>query len=469
MKVPSIVLLAFILVVGQTGFAEKITFDYLYSIPRPSSPQVSPDGRHVAFVLTEKDAQAGTSESHLWLMDSDGDNLKKLTNGPGSESSPRWSPDGKQVAFESSRSGQSQIWLLPIDGGEASQVTSLSTGAGGVVWASTGDRFVFVSEVYGGCESDSCNRERAREAADRELQARLYDHLMFRHYNHWDEGTFDQIFVADLSTRTVRNLFPSRFNVPAAWLGGWPDYAVSPDGLEVCFAMSRDPNPALCVNNDLFTVGIRGGEATQITDLEGLESLPSYSPDGKYLCYRQAARAGYESDQNDLVVISREDGTHSNLTETFDYSVSEVVWGAQSRHIYFTAINAGRSCVYRVDVKWGKIETLLDDAVYGDLAISPDSRFLIVNRSLPDVPYELFRFDFKKETLGRLTFFTDDVAGRLDLSPAEDFWFPGFNGDSVHGFLTRPPYMESDRKYPMVLLIHGGPQWCWSSSLSCRS
>jgi dipeptidyl aminopeptidase/acylaminoacyl peptidase len=114
-----------------------------------------------------------------------------------------------------------------------------------------------------------------------------------------------------------------------------------------------------------------------------------------------------------------------------------------------------------MDVKWGQLELLLDDAVYTDLAVSPDGKYLVLSRSLADEPYELFRYDIKKEKLTRLTFFTDGVVNSLDLSRPEDFWFAGFNGDSVHGFLTLPPFMEPGEKYPLVLLIHGGPQWCW--------
>ena len=461
MKRLLLILVSAVAGLSVSAAAGRITFDDLYSMPRASDPQISPDGRRILFVLLERDAVAETGVEHIWVMNSDGSGLRQLTRGEAGESHPRWSPDGRTIVFESSRSGTDQIWVLPIDGGEASPVTRLHMGATGAEWSPSGGRLIFSSSVYPGCETDSCNTSRDRAAESNPLKARLYDKLMYRHYNRWSDSLVDQLFLLEMSDFSYRNIYPSGYNVPTVWLGGNTDYAISPDGSEVCFSISMDSTPALCINNDLMTVGLTGKEPTSITDFEGLEVSPSYSPDGRYISYHAQARACYESDQNDLVLYDRESGTHQNLTESFDRSIGGYVWGPDSRTIYFTAIDAGKSKVYQIDVKWGKTALLLDDAVYDDLAVSPDGKYLVVGRSLADEPYELFKYDIKRETLTRLTFFTDDIVSDLDLSPYEDFWFTGFNGDSVHGYLTYPPFMERGKKYPLVLLIHGGPQWCW--------
>ncbi len=463
MKYAASLTLLVLLCVSVGAEAKSITFDDLYNLPRAVDPQISPDGRLVAFVLIERDAANGTSESHIWVMNDDGSGQRQFTHGPGSEEHPRWSPDGTLLAFQSDRTAGEQVWVMPINGGEARAVTSLSTGASGMEWAQVGDRFLFVSTVWSDCQTDSCNQARSNAVDSNPLKARLYDKLLYRHYNAWDDGMVDQLFMGSLPGPgdSLTNVAPGPFDVPTSLLGGSLDYQFAPDGSEVCFVMSQDTNPAVCVNNNILIVPVGGGTPESVTESEGGETEPRYSPDGQYLAYLCQERACYEADQADIMLYDRQAGTHVNLTDEFDRSVGEYVWGPESRVVYFTAIDAGLSKVYQIDIKWKKIETVLDDAVYGYLAVSPDGKYLVMNRSLADEPYELFRFDLKKDKLTRMTFFTDPVVNNLDLSPAQDFWFTGFGGDSVHGYLTVPPYLEAGEKYPLVLLIHGGPQWCW--------
>jgi len=229
----------------------------------------------------------------------------------------------------------------------------------------------------------------------------------------------------------------------------------------VCFVMSMDSMPAVSVNNDLYVTETSGGEPVRLTNNAGLDTSPRYSPDGRYLAYCAMARAGYESDQRDLVLYDRKKKSHTNLTLEFDRSVGDFVWGPESKRIFFSAVEHGFNMIWRIEVSTGKVEKLLGDAVYGELRVSPDGRFLVVRRSLSDEPYELYRYDLKSRRLSRLTGFSEEIVTGLDMNRAEEFWFTGALGDSIHGFLTMPPDFDPSRKYPLAVLIHGGPQWCW--------
>lgn len=450
-----------VLLIGSTINGRTITFDDLYGMPSARSPVISPDGKQIAFVVATTDMKTEKSSRQLWLMNADGSDQKQLTFGDESVGHPRWSVDATALFFLANRDSVTQIWRLPIEIGEARAVTDLSTGVGEFECLPDGRGVIFVSTVFPNCVSDSCNSRRAREVENNPVKAKLYDKLLYRHYNHWADERVRRLFVLDFDSGGYRAVHTSKQDVPTTLLGGYRDYDVSPETDEVAFAINVDTATAVRVNNDIFVTPISSDQPRRIIDGPGLDGSPRYSPDGRWLSYHAMARAGYESDQRDLVLYDREKQSHMNLTSEFDRSVGGYVWDAKSQYIYFSAIDHGFNKVYRVQIGSGEIETLLDDAVYSDLQVSPDGKFLVVRRSLSDEPYELYRYDIKKRRLTRLTFFTEKVVEDIKMNRAESFWFEGTAGDSVHGFLTLPPNFDSAARYPLVLLIHGGPQWCW--------
>jgi dipeptidyl aminopeptidase/acylaminoacyl peptidase len=442
--------------------ARNITFDDLYSLPRCGDAQISPDGEFVVFTKKTNDLDSNTSETHLWIMGGDGSAIKQLTDGSSDEWHPRWSPDGRTIYFLSdSEEEGTQIWSVPAVGGEVERMTLLSTNISEFECAPSGKSLMLVSNVFPDCHNDSCNKARLDEIEANPVKAKLYDRLLYRHYSQWDNGRVARLFVFDLTDSTYRELYSGPYDTPTALLDGYGDYAFSPDGEEVCFVMSTDSMPAVRVNNDLYITKVEGGDPVRITRNKGLDTSPQYSPDGKYIAYHAMARAGYESDQRDLVLYDRDKSAHVNLTADYDLSIGEFVWAPQSDMIYFTSIEHGFNRVRKVSIESHEIKTVLANAVFGNLQISPDSRYMIVSRSLSDKPYELYRLDLSHQVLTRLTHFTEDVLAGVDLKRAKEFWFVGALEDSVHGFLTLPPNFDRTQKYPLALLIHGGPQWCW--------
>ncbi len=444
-----------------TVSADKITFDDLYSIPSYDSPKISPDGARIVFTLTTTDLEENARESHLYIMDADGGHCRQLTNGPTVEWSPQWAADGKSLLFLSDRSGSNQVWILPIDGGEARQVTSLSTGVGSFQCFPSGRQLLVSSRVFPDCHSDSCNNARVQENEDRPVEARVYDNLLFRRYSFWDDGRVSRLFTVPLDNSTVSELYGGAYSVPSLLLGGSSDVTISPDGNEVVFTMCREAVPAVYVNNDLYTMPMAGGEPKQFTDGAGLESSPRYSSGGRFLAYGSMARAGYESDQRDIVLYDRKNETHTNLTADFDRSINEFVWGPKGKYLYFSTIDRGFTYIGKIETGSGKITKLLDKAVYWNLQLEPGGRYLVLTRSLSNEPFELYRFDLDSERLTRLTYFTEAAVEGIPMNPAEEFYFVGAMDDSIHGFVTFPPDFDESQKYPLVLLIHGGPQWCW--------
>jgi dipeptidyl aminopeptidase/acylaminoacyl peptidase len=443
------------------SYARKMTFDDLYGIPSPGSAQISPDGRQIVYVEHTNNLKTNTSENHLWLMNSDGTAGRKITFGPTSEWHPLWAPDGHSLYFLSDRKGGSQLWKLPLDGGEARQITDISTGVSDMTISPDGSRLLFVSRVYPECPDDSCNRDMTQAAKSQPVRARTYDRLLFRHYRRWDDGKVNRLFVARLDgDGQIRPVILNSEDVPTTVLGGDRDFDISPDDRQIVYVMNTDSMPAVRPNNDLFTIA-DGGEMAHLTQSPALETTARYSPDGKYLSYLGTSRPGYESDKRDLMLIDRSSGRTSNLTSEFELSIGSYTWGPKSRYIYFSSLDHGSLSIYRISIKDGKRESLLSDAVYGDPVVSPDGSYLVTTRTRTAEPSELYRFDLSSRKLTRLTHVTELITSGIEMRASEPFAFVGALGDSVYGYITLPPNFDQSKKYPLVLLIHGGPQWCW--------
>jgi len=455
-----------------TAFPQRpITFDDLYGYNRIVRFDLSPNGRDIVMEVNEYDLESDSARTNLWTVPSAGGQPVKFTNGD-NDAKPSWSPDGQMIAFvgkrhdEQSNRALAQLWQIPAGGGEATLLTAISTEADYPVWSADGKSILFCSSVYPDCYDDDCNREKDELREASKVKARLYDRLLFRHYEYWFDEKRNNIFMMDIETGEYSNLTPFDKDAPPLALAGDEDYSFSPNGSEVCFTMNTDTVVAVSTNNDVFVVSIKGMQLTRISTSAGNDHAPAYSPSGRYLAFLSMATPGYESDQQDLLLYNRIDRTTANLTLDFDRSVSEYIWGPFSTYIYFTAIDQGRLKIYRLNLKDNRIDTLVKDGVCANLQISPDGNYLYYLKSTATMPVEIFEYNDKTRREKRITFFSDTLFTQLKLSPPEDFWFVGAQGDSIHGLLTRPPDMDTAKKYPLVLLIHGGPQWAWLANFN---
>lgn len=450
------------------GGKRPITFDDLISMGRVSDPHISPDGKTIAYTVTYYSKEDNTSNSDIWLVSTNGGEARQLTTSKKADFNPRWSPDGKTIAFISSREGSPQVWLISVEGGEARKVTNVSTGASGVIWSPDGKYLAFVSETYPDCPTDSCNKAREDAKEQSKVKARIYDHLLFRLWDSWRDDKRSHLFVMPIAGGEPRDLTPGKHDVPPVDVGGSIDYAFSPDGREICFAMNTDSVVAMSTNNDLFVVSISGGEAKRITSSKATDNQPVYSPNGKYIAYRAMARPGFEADRYRLVLYERATGKRISLTEDFDRSVGEVVWSPDGSSLYFTAEEAGRVMIFKTPVTGGSVQRVIDVGYNTSLRITPDGKTLVFSRQRINAPAEIFSVDVTGRNEKQLTFTNAERLAQLEMNPVEDFWFNGAGGEKVHGFLLKPPLFDPNKRYPMVYLIHGGPQGAWEDNFHYR-
>ncbi len=471
-KVSASVLFAWIFLVPLGASAKRpITFEDLMKVQRFSDPQVSPDGKWVAYVQVAVDLAANTKTGHIWLVPVEGGEAHQLTRGTGSDSRPRWSPDGKELAFISTRGGSSQVWIIPANGGEARQLTNISTEADGVVWASKGNTLLFTSQVYPDCTDEACNKQRLEAAEKSKVKARVIDELLFRHWVAWRDGKYTHLFAVSAEGGAPRDLTPGAVDAPTFFLEAPDGYAISPDGTQAVVASNHSQPPssvAWTTNNDLFLVSTSGGALENITrDNPGSDAAPQYSPNGRYIAYTSQARDGYESDLFRLRVYDLQTHQVKDLTSGFDQWVTGFAWAPDNDTLYFEAPDHAQTRIFKTSVSHPKVEKVLD-GTFGDFVVTPDGRTLIVTKSSLTQPSEVYRASVTGGEITQLTHANDALLAELDMNPVESVTTRGALGADIQSLLIKPPGFDPSKKYPAIFLIHGGPQGDWEDAWGYR-
>lgn len=450
------------------GAGRPLEFDDFLRARRISEPAVSPDGRWVAYVETTYDLETCKPRSDIFLVPLAGGEPRALTSGGKGNSRPIFTPDGSSLVFASNRSGTRQFYILPLaGGGEAVRLTDHKGGTAGGVLSPDGRYLLFHADVL----VDSASVE-FKDSTESEVRARITGGLLFRHWNQWRNGKYSHLFIKRLKgDEPALDLTPGKVDCPPISLGSSFDYAASPDSRHIYYVANRDPVIALSTNNDIWRVNPDGSELTKITANPANDNLVAPDPGGRYLACRAMVRPRFESDRSCLWLRNLETGEAINLTEQLDRSVDELVWEPRGRYIYFTAQDEGKSSIFRVNTSWNRkreIIRLTDSKTYGSLRITPDGRTLIALREAFHEPAELVALSTDGKAERNLTRLNESVFSSVEMHPAESFRFPAEDGFMVHGFLIRPPGFDPGKKYPLVYLIHGGPQGAWTEEFHYR-
>jgi dipeptidyl aminopeptidase/acylaminoacyl peptidase len=463
-----------VLVILAAGglWAQKQPFDAqaLLDLARIADPQVSPDGRMVAFTVQRIDVANNKRITQIFIVPVAGGTAQQITQSGEDNERPRWLPDSKRLAFISDRAGTSQVWLMNADGADARQITNLATEAGGVLISADGKNLVFTSDVFPQCGADnSCNQKELDNEKNGKVKARIYTELLYRHWNRWGTARRSHLMTIGIAGGDVKDLTPGTHDVPPFSLGGGDDYAISPDGSEVCYAMNADPTPATSTNADLYVVSMAGGPARQITTNPGADSTPLYSPDGKYLAWRAQVRPGYESDRWRLWVMERLTGRVADLSENMDRWVNGFIWSPDSANLFYTSEDRGRQSIQFKSVRGGEAHVALSgDNHLDEMQFTPDGKTLVYTQQSGAGPAGIYRASSSGGVAEALTHLNDEALSSHQMTPLEEFWVDGADGARVQSFVVKPYGFREGLKYPVLMLIHGGPQGAWGHSWTYR-
>jgi dipeptidyl aminopeptidase/acylaminoacyl peptidase len=447
--------------------AQSWNVDNLLQGRRVSDPQVSPDGQWVAFVVGDLNWDANRYVNHIYLVSVGGGAVKQLTKpDKGSASQPRWSPDGKRIAYVTG----GQIWTMKPDGSDTIQITDISSGASGPVWSPDGRWFLFGSDVYPECNGDdACNAREDKKAEDSKVKAHTTDRLLFRHWNEWRERKRSHVFVvAAVKNSKAREVTTGDWDSPPYGASSGTDYAFSPDGSEIAYLRNPDKVEAISTNSDIWTVPVGGGQAKNITAAnKGYEFSPMYTADGKYIIYRSQATAAFEADRNRIMRYDRATGTSTELTVGFDLQVDECLFSPDGSKIYFTAGDRGHIPIFSIPVAGGKV-TKIWNTVSASGLNNAGTKLVFLNSSIAN-PAEVAVANADGTAInGQSVVNVTSINASANLRPAEEITWTGAVNTKIHGFVVKPKNFDPNKKYPLLVIIHGGPQSAFYDSWGYR-
>ncbi len=464
--------LSFLILISFFAFisisAQTFTFNDLMKIRRVGDPQLSPDGKTVAFTIGDVDKAANKTLTQIYTVSIDGSNLKQITKGEKSNSSPRWSPDGKKLAFTTG----GQIWTMDADGGDKKQITKISSGAGGIVWSPDGKWIAFGSDVYPECKDDKCNEAEDARVEGGKVKAIVTERLLYRHWVEWRDRKRSHVFVVSSIGGIAADFTPGDFDAPPYAAATGADYAFSPDSKEIAYLRNPDKIEAISTNSDVYVASLYDKNVKNITSTnKGYDVSPVYTPDGKYILFRSQAREGFESDRWRIMRYNRQTGETKELTVGFDQYADEMTLSPDGKTIYFTGNTRGKEPIYCVPVepnftqKVGTfVKQIRNDGFFGNLTMTPDGKnFVGVSSSLTS-PAEIYRVSADSGEMTNLS----KANRNLELAKAEDIEWKGALNAKVHGFIVKPANFDAKKKYPLLVLIHGGPQGAWSDNWGYR-
>ncbi len=452
-----------------------LTVEDLFKFKRLADPQISPDGKLVVYAVTSVDLAANSTASTLWLAPTAGGAPRQLTTTTKKDRHPRWSPDGKSILFESSRSGENQLWVIDLSGGEARQLTTISTEASTGIWSPDGKSIAFVSAVFPEfsekpyAESNAANKKRAEEIAKNPVKARTFTRLFYRHWDSWVEDKRQHLFVMPAAGGEPRDITPGdRDAYPtSSTFSLGDDFTFSPDNKFLVYTAPPARDEAWSTNYDIWRVPVAGGTPENLTAANpAADSYPRFSPDGKQLAYRAQKVPGFEADQWELMVGSA-GGAAKSVTDGFDASVDQFLWAADGAGFFFLADQRALTSIFKVQIADTKVAPFLTSHTNAALSRSSDGKLLACSQSSMRQPPEVMVVDARAQAKN-ISQANAALLATLDLPTPESVEVAGAGGTPMQMWMLKPPGFDAAKKWPLVYLVHGGPQGAWEDAWSFR-
>ena len=461
----------------------RMTAETLVMLYRVADPRISPNGRELVFVLRSTDREADTGHTELWHLRLDRRNhaLRRLTAHLESSANPRWSADGRSIYFISARSGSAQIWVLPVDGSESRLITSLPVPVAALAVSPAGNALAFSADVFPDCPNLLCTTARLKKMREARETGLTYDRLIMRFWDKWRDGRLQQLFTLPLDENgsaagePVNVSAPLAGDVPSKPFGSSEAFAFSADGRKIYFSLKvQDENESWSLNSDIYVANTDGSGAPENLTTANLatDKQPIVSPNGKRLAWLATEGPQRWAAENRIKIRDLKTGKVRILASRWDRSPQKIIFSSDGRSILATADHQGTRALWRVPTNGGRPTILAKGGWINEVSAS-GGRVVFTRSDLAN-PTELFELTNKATETGglltarelpikarrsvrRLTALNLERMADVKTGAFEQFRFSGADGDTVHAFVVRPTSYRKGGKYPLVLMIHGGP------------
>jgi len=451
----------------------NITAEDLYKFELISHVRMSPDGKHVIYVVQRVDQKNEKKYSNLWVVPTDGGTPHQFTQGEQSDNHPCWSPDGTMIAFLSNRGNKekpAQIYLLPFQGGEARPLTDIKGEIHGFSWSPEGKQLVCSVRKT---DQDVLDREQDETRKKLGTVARHYDRVFYK-LDGYGYLPKERTHLWLVNARTGRAQQITDHPVYDEQNPTW-----SPDGKTIAFTSNRSPDPDFDPDNvGLFTIQIDSKEITELSTTPGEKALPSYSPDGKWIAfYGQDGKNRWYKNRELWVIptdgsepahsITKEHDLHIDSVSINDLGQPEIMpptWSLDSKTLYFPIVLHGSSVLKSISITGGDIKTMVDEkpsqtqgSVLGSFSFDASQKQLAYFQAKLEDPGQVFTLNLSNSKSRQLTHLNLRLLNSLDLGNVETHWIQGPDGNDLQGWIMKPPGFDPSERYPSILEIHGGP------------
>lgn len=440
--------------------AEVLDSKKLLEFKKISDFHISPNGLNSVTVVSKSNIEDNNSKSHLYLINNKTKEIKQFTSSGSHNGSAVWDSKSENIYFISDRSDESQVWKININGGEATQITKFKDGVSSFKLSPDEKYLSFTREVEIGktIEQEYNDNEFKLDKID----AKVYDDLMLRHWDHYEDNKWSHIYIMDLKSGDTTDIMVNEeFDSPMSPFGGREQYNWSADSKSIAYTCKKVENYAQSTNSDIYLYDIASKKTKNITEgLVGYEMDPIFSPDGKYIAFHSMERASYEADKTRIMLYDIATKKIKEITDKLDQPVSKTIWKSNNELVFMAPDGKGTNQIYVIELNgiYRLITSGVEDNGLRGLSLADDGNTLIYSKENYSTAPEIYSLNIKAKLETKLTSLNDEFAATLDKCTYEAKWIDASDGKKIHTWITYPPNFDKNKKYPMLVYCQGGPQ-----------
>jgi len=438
--------------------SDIMTPEVLWSFGRITEMSVSPDGKSIVYGVRYFNIEMNKGQTDYFIVDADGANKKRLTGSSDAKYGVKWRPDGKRIGYVSNRSGIMQVWEMKPDGSDLRQMSYISDGVGDFRYSPDGKKVLYLKEVKIDKTVKDLNPDLPK------ANARLFDDLMYRHWDEWEDGNYSHIFVSDYISENIKDGIDINagegWDIPMKPFSGIEQINWSSDSKKIVYSAKkmRGKEYTVSTNSEIYVYDLITKTTENISEgMMGFELAPVYSPDGQYIAWTSMERDGYESDKTRIFIYNTSTKEKLYATKDFDQNADGLEWTKDGKSIYFVSGIRATQEIFRYDLADGKI-TRVTDGIHNYLSVTEAGSMLIATRQSMSKPTEIYSVNPENGEAKEISFVNKGLLDQLKIAEVEKRMVKTTDDKDMLAWVIYPPDFDPNKKYPTLLFCEGGPQ-----------